>query len=151
MKKRITLICAVVLLLALAGCAKQSKELPAPSELYAKINEKIELPEMLEMPQELISDYYGIEPEWYESIIAYKCQNIMRPDEIIIVKAVSKDAADNVKAKLEAWMAYKEKSAENYFTDTVDFIRNGVIRLDGLTVSLLVAADIDKVVKVFES
>jgi hypothetical protein len=135
----------------LAGCTSQNAELPDPSELYAAIADAAELPEMYRIPQELISDYYGIEPDWYISIVAYKCQDILRPDEIVIVKAVSEKAAEDVMARLEAWMAYKEKSAENYFSETVSSIHNGVIRQDGLTVSLLVASDIDSVINVFDS
>lgn len=148
MTKRI-LTCMFSILLLLTGCAKQSAELPDPAELYIEIADTVALPEMVELPTELFSDYYGIETDWFDSAVSYQCQDIMRPDEIVIIKAVSQDAANDVKAKLESWLKYKEKSAENYFADTILSIQNGVIRQDGLTVSLLVSADIDEVVKVY--
>ena len=132
-----------------AACAKQLAELPAPPELYAAIVEAVEMPEMIEVPEEIIGDYYGIEPSWYGSIVAYKSQDIMRPDEIVIARATSKEAADRIREKLEAWLAYKEKSAANYFSDTLHIIRDGIVRQDALTVSLLVTSDITAATAVY--
>lgn len=150
MKKQIFIIVlAATMLISCAGAPES--ELPQPAEIYDRIFESINLPEMIDLPSELFSDYYGIEPEQFESAIAYRSVNGLLPDEIIIIKAVNKSESDKVYKQLKEWLEYKEKSAENYLFETISTIRDGVIRQDGLTVSMIVCEDIDEVVEIYES
>jgi len=150
-------VCLFFALFMLTSCEKnkiESKspaELPEPSEIYAAIVKTAELPEMVELPQELFPYYYGIESDWFDSAVSYTCLDVLQPDEIVIVRAVSENAADDITEKLEARLAYKKKSAENYLPETIPFIRDGVIRQDGLTVSLLVSGEIDAIIRVYNN
>lgn len=135
---------------ALTGCKKEAVPLPAPEYLYGMIAKSVELPEMIDLPLELFTDYYGINLDWVESAVSYSSVDATLPDEIVIVKAVDENAAVEIKAKLEARLECKEKSAENYFVETVPTIRDGVVRQDGLTVSLLVTKDMDAVSEAYD-
>ena len=137
------------------GCSKDvpasEKEFPPPSELYGMIEDAADLPEMAKLEIDLFPYIYGIETEWFEEAVSYSSIDITRPDEIVIVKCLSRDTADEVFEKLKFRLAYKNKSAQNYFPETIIFIKNGVIRQDDLTVSLLVLEKIDTVVNLYDN
>lgn len=144
---------AVIFVLPItAGCSKNiEKVLPPPSEIYAIIEDIVDLPEMAQLETDLFPYMYGIETEWFEEAVSYSCVDITRPDEIVIVKCVSRETADKVFEMLEVRLAYKNKSARNYFPETIVFIKNGVVRQDDLTVSLLVSKEIETVVDVYDN
>ena len=118
--------------------------------MFAAIAEKVDLPEMVDLPLDWFYDYYGIDPEQFSDAIAYSCVSVMLPDEIVIVEAINSDEAEDILAKLTTRLAMKENAAMNYFTETVASIKNGVIRQDSLTVSLLVSSDIEAILKVYD-
>lgn len=149
MSKRIlSLIFASFILLT--GCAKSTVALPPPADLYATIAQTVTLPEMVSLPQDQFPDFYGIETDWFTDAVSYTCLDSLQPDEIVIVKAADKNTADQIQEKLQARLAYKTKVAENYTPDSIPSIQKGVVRQDGLTVSLLVSKDIDAIVKLYD-
>ena len=145
------LIIAFAIVFVLTGCAKKIVELPAPPEIYAAITETIALPELVELPEELFIYSYGIEPEWFDSAVSYSCLDSMKPDEIVIIRAVDEEAANNVRKKLKTRLAYKIKSAENYLPETVPILNNGVVRQDGLIVSMIVSGEITAIINVYKN
>jgi len=151
MRNRIIIGALALLLLLAAGCKKNTLELPLPTELYEAIAEKISLPDMVSMPSDLFPEFYGIGTGWFEEAVSYTCIDIMRPDEIVIIRAVSEEAASAIIVMLEMRLEYKEKSAANYFAETVKSIHDGEIRQDGMTVSLLVSQDIKAIIKLYET
>ena len=147
-----TLINTLVILVILTGCAENNDiQLPAPSEIYAVIDETIELPDMVELPEELFIYSYGIELDWFDSAIAYTCLNALQPDEIVIIHAVDENAANDVLEKLNARLAYKKKSAEKYLPETAPILNSGIVRQDGLTVSLLVTSEITAIQNIYKN
>ena len=147
-KRFAIMICALLLLMS---CSKRHANLPSPPELYAVISESIELPEMVEFPQDELSEYIGIEPDEYLSAVSFSCLDALRPDEIIIVQAINENAAAEVYKKLKARLEYKRKSAINYLPENIPIIDKAVIRQDGLTVSMLVSDNIDDIIKIYNS
>ena len=143
-------IATVLIVFSLAGCSAKKTKLPPPPEMFAAIAEKVELPEMVELPIDWFYDYYGIKPEQFSDAISYSCVSVMLPDEIVIIEAINSDEADDILAKLTTRLSMKENAAMNYFTETVASIQNGVIRQDSLTVSLLVSSDIEAILKVYD-
>jgi len=138
-----------ILILSLSSCTAKKVDLPEPGELFTAIASAVELPDMVDVSAELLEENTGIEPGEYESAVCYILSVGLSPDEIVIVKAKDKAAAESVRKKLEARLAYKEKSAENYLTEYLPIIKEGVIRRDGLTVSLIVSERVSQIVEVY--
>ena len=133
------LVVTIILLALLSSCGKNAVDLPEPNELFAYIQSEIELPNMVNVVNDFLEDNIGIEPDEYESAVYYILGVGLSPDEIIIVKAKDNAAAAVIKEKLEARLAYKAKSAEKYLTEYLPMINKGIVRRDGLTVSLIVS------------
>ena len=126
-------------------------QLPSPSELFYEIENTVSLHEMIDLPHDLFFDYYGINPEWFYDAAAYTCVDIMFPDEIIIVRAKGQNEANLVREMLDSHIDFKIRSAANYFVETVPVIENGIIRQDGLTVSLIVSDELQAILAIFDS
>ena len=58
-------------------------------------------------------------------------------------------AAQKIQQKLENRLDYKRQSTEQYFTEYQPMVQAGVVRLDGLVVSLIVSDQVDEIIDVF--
>jgi len=63
----------------------------------------------------------------------------------------SKDAAgaEAIEDKLNEWLTYQEEGSRVYMTENMPLFQTGVIRRDGLTVSLIVSARVAEIEAVY--
>jgi len=142
------IIITVNLLTACSGESTKLKVMPTPAEIYAKIS--VLLPEMAPLSADEIEMQYGIEEFEYSSAVAYSNLDMLKPDEIVVVQAISETEAEAIREKLETHVTAAEQSAQDYLPENVPVIRDAVVRRDGLTVSLLVSENIDEIVKAYD-
>lgn len=133
----------------LPACAAETpptpEALPAPGVLYAQIAENAALPAMVTLTADELYDVIGIDPAWYSDSAAYFAADGTAPDEILIFLAVDEAAAESLVSVLGTRLQYKRDSAAQYLTENQPMLEGGVVRRDGLTVSLLVTRDMDAV------
>ncbi|MDR1589147.1 MAG: DUF4358 domain-containing protein [Oscillospiraceae bacterium] len=145
------IIIAAALMILLTSCAAKDASLPDPADLYAAIESAVELPEMIDVTGEYLEPTIGVEAIEYDSAVYYIPPVGVTPDEIVIVKAKDTAAAKIIQEKFETRLAYKAKSAENYLTEYLPIINDGVIRRDGLIVSLIVTDKAAQIVEIFNN
>ncbi|MDR1639286.1 MAG: DUF4358 domain-containing protein [Clostridiales bacterium] len=138
-------------MLLLPSCASKELNLPEPAELFESVKAKVELPEMDEVSGEYLNESTGVEEAEYSSAVHYILSAGLAPDEIVIIKAKDSQTAGAIKEKLDKRLAYKEKSAENYLTEYLPVIKKGLVRRDGLTVSLIVSEKVEEIEEVYDS
>lgn len=146
MKKRWLILLLVFLLCA---CGRPA-ETRTPEEMYTAIAEAAELEDMVPLTADELLALTGIEPAQYTSAVAYQSLTGVRPDEVILLCAVDRSAADDLEAKLATRLAYKQKAAELYLTEYQSILRQAVVRRDGLTVALIAVEQMDAAVKAYE-
>lgn len=142
-----------ILLLAfclLAGCGNRSVALPEPAALAEELLAAAQGPEMSMMPPSYLQEVTGIAPENYESAAYLLPADDTAPDELILIRCRDQAAAGRVREKLEARLAAKAEAAQYYLTEQLPVIRAGKVRVDGLTVSLLVSGDMDALQAVYD-
>lgn len=147
MKRLFILIAAALMLVS---CAEEKKVLPQPAALFEEISKVADVQEMFDVSEEMLEDVIGISPELYDSAVYMISGTGVSPEEIIIVRAKTKEDADTVKEKLEKRLSYIKKSAENYLIEEMPTIEKAVIRQDDLTVSLIVSKQVDTIVAVYK-
>ncbi len=151
MKIRILFVTVLLMLFSfsLAACTQQTpnapQALPAPDVLYQTIADAADLVPMLTLTSDELYDVIGIDPAWYTESAAYFAADGTAPDEILIFLAVDEAAAVLLENTLNTRLQYKRDSAAQYLTENQPMLENGVVRRDGLTVSLLVAVDMDAI------
>ncbi len=151
-KKKNTLMIAMVSLVALlvAACAGGGAANVNPSEAYADMSKNVSMPEMMEIPSSIVLDYYGIRIEDYSEAVFYMSADSLLADEVVIVNAVDADAAKRIKDKLEVRLNQKLMSAQDYSPEQYEIIRKCKVRIDGMTVAMLVSPDIEGITSVYE-
>ena len=148
MKKLLLLL---MMLVCLASCAKDggAAEIADPAALYSAVAGTASLPEMLALTEEELLYLMGIEPQWYTAAAAYAAADSTSPVEILILRAADDASVGQLKEALESRLKLKLESARLYLTENQSLLRTGVVRVDGLTVSLLVAEDMEAVLSVY--
>ena len=135
----------------LSGCRSETQELPPPTELFAAIQAKVELPKMVDTAETDLEALTGIESDTYDSAVCYRLYEGTAPDEIIIVHARDNEMSREIQLLLEKRLGYKRESGELYLTEYQPMLRDGVVRLDGLTVSLIVSERADEIVQIYNA
>lgn len=144
------LVFACLIMLGLCGCGAKSAELPEPAALYEQIRLSADLPEMTDVAEYMLEANTGVSPDAYTAAVYYVPSEGMGPEEIIIIRAKDETEAARIEEKLQSWLTYREESARIYLTEYMPVIQAGVIRRDGLTVSLIVSSAADSIVQVYE-
>ena len=103
---------------------------------------------MLALTEEILY-MIGVEPQWYTAAAAYVAFSGTSPDEILIFWVADPASVELLEETLDARLQYKRKSAMQYLTENQPVLKNGVVRTDGFTVSLLVTKDMKAVLSVY--
>lgn len=133
--------------LLLTGCGKP--ELPEPQVLAAALLEAADGPEMAAMTADFLLENTGLSPADYESAVYYLPDGSTAPDELIVVRCADGAQAEAARERLEKRLSGKEQAAQYYLTEQLPVIRAGLVRRDGLTVTLLVSESLEAMQKVF--
>ncbi len=150
MRQKCSMILAVLILL-LPGCGAKERDMPEPDQLVVMIQEAVTLPEMIDAGGNYLELLTGISPDSYDGAVCYLLAEGTAPDEIIIIHAKDASSAKTIQHLLENRLAYKAKSVERYFTEYQPVVQAGVVRRDGLTVSLIVSDQVSEITQVYEN
>lgn len=144
------LVMLVVLALLLSGCGTRARELPVPAELFTAIQAGAGLPEMIDTATTDLEALTGIGPDSYDSAVCCRLCEGTAPDEIIIVRGRDEEAAGDIQACLEKRLEYKQESGQRYLTEYQPMLQAGVVRRDGLIVSLIVSGQVEEILRVYD-
>lgn len=145
---KIMLLC--ILAVGLSACSAQDVELPQPDALFETLQASVDLPQMVDVAADMLEANTGIAPSDYSHAVYYVLAEGMAPDEIIIIHANDKTGAADIEEKLKSWLSYREESARVYLTEYMPLIQNGVVRRDGMTVSLIVSPKADEIIQFYD-
>lgn len=148
MRRGCSVILAMLILL-LSGCGSREHDMPAPDQLLLDIHEAVALPEMMDVGDEYLESLTGISSDSYDDAVCYMVTEGTAPDEIIIIQAKDEVNAQTIQHQLEDRLAYKIKSVQQYFTEYQPMVQAGIVRRDGLTVSLIVSDQVSEIIQVY--
>lgn len=153
MQKKSLSLLLTVCALCLCACAKPALETTTQDAgiLFNNAYTAMEpnLPEMMEIPEDMILDYYGIEPADYTASLVRISVDNMLADEVVMMEASDEAAAERIEGLLKERLQAKAGEAENYSPEQFAIISKcGVVR-DGQSVALLVSADYQVLVDAF--
>lgn len=148
--RRVTAFAAALLLL-LTACGPQKKELPQPAELFEMIQTAAGLDGMVDVAADLLEANTGISPEDYTAAVYYILEVSTAPDEIVILRAADRAAAERIREKLESYLDYRIEAAQTYLTEHMPVLQKAVVRTDGLTVSLIISQRVEDIVKIYDN
>lgn len=173
MKRFLTLLMALTMLLALAACGGGDQEPdttnePAQTETQEPANEPAAdvdlealkaqmlsdagITDYIDVPAENLSSVYGIDAAQVVSAAAFNAMTGGAfPEEVVMVQAADEAAAADVAAKLEAKLDAIAQQAASYDPDSLELAENCDVVIDGVYVGLFFTQHYDAMVSAFQS
>ena len=148
MKKLICAALAVVLLLSLAGCEGASVKMDMQA-VYTDICKSVQVPEMLELNEDLMLDYCGIRAEDVSQAMVLICADSLRTDEIWLLEAVDAKAASRLMELAEKRLNKKGEESVTYSPEQYKVVEKAQLIQAGNCVALLVSPDSEAMAQVF--
>ena len=139
MKKLISLMLVVAFALSLCACASKTS---APkkdvnlSDVYASFGVTDE--EMLTLSSDDLLEYYGIEAADVKQFAGAVNTTGIKCDEIVLVEAVSSEAADRVKTALDNRYQAKLNEMDGYLPDEYAIVKECSVTQNGNFVAMIV-------------
>ena len=158
MKRKIAFFLCILLLSCLFyGCSKAAtSSATAPEDMQSRFQSAYDqmqpqLPEMMEIPPEMVTDYYGIERDDYKAGIFMISLDNMLADEVVMLQAIDSAAADRIETMLNERLQAKADEAESYSPEQYAIITGCKVLRNGETLSLLVSADYSGMVAIYNT
>lgn len=152
MKRFAALICALALMLLFCSCSDDSSSGRALTDVFSEIKSACSLDNVLEFTDAASLDrHYGIAAEDVSEFAG--CISKMSTDqtEIVLIKASDKDAAGRISQALQNKYRSKLQENRNYSPEQYAMIENGVLEINGLYVSMIVAPDAEAINKLYKA
>ena len=149
MKKTIAFFAGLLLLFASCAAKAPPADISDPSALYEAIAGAAGISDMLALSEEELLYMIGVEPDQYTAYAAYTASSGTSPEEILIFRASDEASKEQILETLQNRLRYKQDSAAQYLTENQGILRDGVVRADGLTVSLIVTENIAAALSVY--
>jgi hypothetical protein len=122
----------------------------SPMVACEKILKENLFPPMVNVPEELVLDFYGIEPSWYEEAVFLVARDCLLADEIVLLRARDEETAAEVQSLLDARMSAKADEARSYSPEQYAIIKKGKVLAQGKDLALLVSPDIDNLMALYQ-
>lgn len=134
-------------LYACSGSAVEQTTAPAQKEpaqadlvqLYAQMAEK--LPQMIEMEQDMMLDYCGIDTEKCVQAVVAMNYNGLETDEIWLLEAVDEAAADTLEDMAQLRLKMKEEETVTYAPDQYAVVQKAQLLRHGTYLALIVTPE----------
>lgn len=141
MKRFALLLLALMLLFTLSACGQSAPK--AASTLDKPLKEVVdaacaEMTGLAPMPKTDLEDLIGIDPADHTEAV-YRQDENMGGQEIVVLRAVSKDAAQRIAKQLEGYLAQRQKETRNYLPEAYKLLENAKVEVKNNTVALISA------------
>ena len=150
MKKVISLILALALLMSMSACGGKketaSVDVKALYESYSQY-----LPEMFYPDEATLLNFLGIRAE---DCVQYKvaiCAEGLRADEVWLIEAKDAAALENLTALANARIQSKLDETETYAPDQYLIVQKAEVLTNGLYLALFISPDVDALKAGFEA
>lgn len=148
--RRLALMLLAALLL-LTGCAGPARN-QAPADLnavYQAMEQAGVLPDMVAVPQDMLPDFYGIQPEMFSSAVFMVSADSLLADEVVLIRAKDGASAAKILSLLHARMAAKAEEAQAYSPEQYAVIRRGQVLSKGQDLALIVSPQAEKLLALY--
>ena len=149
MKKIISLILSLVLVLSLAACGSENGKSADLKALYESYGEY--LPEMYFPDNDTMLNLLGIQTEDCVQFQVALCAEGLRADEVWLIEARDQEALDRLQQLAETRIQARLDETESYVPDQYLVVQKAVLLTNGRYLALLISPQVDQLQAGFEA
>lgn len=151
MKKVMTLILALVLVMSLAACGGKAEETVSVdvNALYESYGQY--MPDMFFPDEDTMMNFLGISVEDCTQYMVAICAEGMRSDEVWLIEAKDAAALENLKELAETRIEAKKEETVTYAPDQYVVVEKAVLLTEGNYLALLISPDVEALQAGFEA
>ena len=151
MKKTISLLLALVLVLSMAACGGKAPK-AAPVDLDALYESYSQyLPDMFTPDEDTMLNFLGIQAADCARYKVAICAEGMRADEVWLIEAKDEAALKTLKELAQNRINAKLDETETYVPDQYVIVQKAQVLTNGLYLALLISPDVDAMKAGFEA
>ena len=139
MKMATRVIVLLLALLCLAGCGQPAAEAPDFQAVYDSMTAVADMPDMVVVPNDKGEFLFGITPGDCRQEIVAICQDSLLADELWLIEATDKEAADRIEALAQNRLQQKAAELENYLPEQYQVVQQAQLSREGNCVVLLIS------------
>lgn len=154
MKKMKTLCGLVCLLLCVALCACSSNTSGKTVDVKAAMDEiqsTYEFSDVNEVTDNMLMSVYGIDQKDVKSYAGLTDASGIQATDIMLVEATDSDAAETVRAALQARLDNRKSQMKDYLPDVYATLEKSKVSVSGNYVALICDENQDKILSLYES
>lgn len=152
MKKVLIFFLCTVLAVSMLGCSKkkEGKLSKGAVDIYNEIKSSDVLPEMLELDDEYISNYYGIDASKFDDHSFAIALASIQVDTVIIAQVKDEKDIEDMKSKIQNILDARATEMENYLPDMYNLVKKATVKTDGKVIYLVISEKADDIEKTIE-
>ena len=152
MKKIISLILALVLMLSLAACGGSKAAEPVSVDVAALYESYSQyMPDMFYPDEDTLLNFLGVEASDCAQYKIAICAEGMRSDEVWLIEAKDQAALENLRTLAQTRIQSKLDETVTYAPDQYVIVEKAQILENGLYLALLISPDVDALKAGFEA
>ena len=142
MKRIVSLLLAIVMLLALSACGGKNAKQVNMDELYQQLLET--MPDMILIEDaDMRLNLMGIRSEDCAQVVTAVCADGLRTDEVWLIEAKDAAALERIAAMAENRLFAKGEESITYSPEQYAVVQKAVTVTEGLYFAMLVSPDVD--------
>lgn len=135
------LLCGCIFIGCGAGGNKEQATVDkALEEIYTQMIDKVEMPLMVRMDEDYITNYYGIDLTVFDEYVFAAAEDALLAENIILVKVKEGQSTDPVVEILEKIIKQKKVELENYLPEQFKIVEKSSVVTKGNYVILIISS-----------
>lgn len=126
-------------------------EVVALADIYAQIQDEVELVSPMEPGADFIYNFFGIEVSEYEEYVFEMSDDPVSAEAIIMVRTNGSDQTDSAKASLESYLEEKGLELQDYLPEEYDIVADSEVVIKGDYVYLVVSHNASDITAIIEN
>lgn len=124
-------------------------DVPAPKksvqDIYDEITGKVALNSPMVLPDEFISNYYGVDVSTLDEYVFSMSETAVSAETIAILKSKDSGSTDALAASLQTVIDQKRSEMENYLPDQFQIVDKSSVHVEGNYVYLVISEHADSI------
>lgn len=134
-----------------SSVSEQTVQTKSVNEIYQEIEGKVELHSMVSMPDEFITNYYGVDTDALEEYIFAMSEDAVSAETVIIMKAKDSEKIDGLTTALQMVIDEKKAEMENYLPEQYDIVSKSDVKVSGAYVYLVISDHADQIQNIIQN